>query len=196
MRSSSFRRGNLNRLGGFVNQSLDSLGLRHRILEYQLMSKWKQVVGPHIANATVTERVQDGVLFVCCKSSVWANECTFHKQRIIKELNKSAGRQIIKDIRFSSRGYRKALETLLAGQNPPKPKENLDLVEIDETEAKKAENVVSNCPSDELANKIKRAILTSKKLQQSKLKDGWKQCSTCNNLHNGKYNICDNCRTD
>lgn len=192
--SSGFRRGNFNRLGGLVNKSLDELGLRHKILEHQVIGKWKQVVGQGIAAATVAERVHEGILYVCCKSSAWANECTFHKQHIIKELNRAAGKKVITDIRFSSRGYKKALEAALASETISKPNDDIERVKIDPEAVNVAERVASTAPSEELAKRIQHAVLISKKLEQAKLKEGWRKCSTCNNLHNGKHDICDNCR--
>lgn len=194
MRNSGFRRGSFNRLGGLVNKSLDQLGLRHRILEYQVMGKWKQVVGPHIAAATVAERVQDGVLFVCCKSSAWANECTLHKQHIVKELNRAAGRKVITDIRFSSRGYRKALEASLAAQKPGVQKTDIEAVQLDPEASAVAERAAANAPSPELAKKIQHAVLTGKRLEKTRLEQGWRKCCTCNNLHPGKSDVCEDCK--
>lgn len=167
MRGSGFRRGSLSRLGGLVNKSLDELGVRHRILEHQAADKWKQVVGPHIATATVVERVHDGILFVCCKSSVWANECTFHKQHIITQLNRAAGKKVITDIRFSSRGFKRALELSLAQQATPAGKSDIESIELDSSELEMAEKLASVSPSEELAKKIQRAVLTSKRRAKS-----------------------------
>ncbi|MCX6343777.1 MAG: DUF721 domain-containing protein [Armatimonadetes bacterium] len=194
MRRSDFRRGNFNRLGGLVNRSLEEMGLRHKIMQYQAVIKWKQVVGTHIAAVTVAERIQEGILYVCCKSSAWANECTFHKQHIIKELNKAAGSKVVTDIRFSSRGFKKALEASLAANKPNIPKDDIEAVEIDLLASELAQKVASISPSEELAKRIAHAVLTSKKLEKSKLENGWRKCSMCNNLHDGKSDICDNCK--
>lgn len=196
MRSPGFRRGNFARLGGLVNKSLDQMGLRHRILEYQVMGKWKQVVGPHIAAATVAERVQDGILFICCKSSAWANECTLHKQHIITELNRAAGRKVITDIRFSSKGYKRALEAALASQRPAVPKDDIESVQLDPEASALADRAAANAPSPELAKRIQHAILTGKRMEKTRLSEGWRKCSTCNNLHRGKSEICDDCRAE
>lgn len=150
-----------------VNQSLDELGLRHKILEHQAVDKWKQVVGPHIAAATVVERVHDGTLFVCCKSSAWANECSFHKEHIIKELNRAAGKKVITDIRFSSRGFKRALEVSLAGQELSPAKGNIESIELDPSASEVAQKVASVSPSEELAKKIRHVILTSKRREKA-----------------------------
>lgn len=150
-----------------VNESLDQLGLRHKILEHQAVDKWKQVVGPHIAAATVVERVNDGMLFVCCKSSAWANECTFHKEHIIKELNRAVGKKVISDIRFSSRGFKRALEASLAKEKTTAAKNDIESIELDSSASKVAEEVASVSPSEELAKKIRHVVLTSKRREKA-----------------------------
>ena len=167
MSGSSFRRSGLSRLGGFVNNSLEDLGVRQKVVERQAMAKWKQIVGPHIAASSVPERIRDGTLFVCCKSSMWANELTFHTQRIMKELNKAAGKKIVTDIRFSSRGYKRALEESLKEERAPESK-GFEAVPVDESVTELAAKVASVSPSEELAKKIERAIITSKRREMQR----------------------------
>ena len=50
-------------------------------------------------------------MFVNCKSSVWAQELTLYRDRIMDELNKRAGAKVITDVRFSGRGLRKPGES-------------------------------------------------------------------------------------
>lgn len=192
MRRGSFRRGSMYRLGGLVNQSMDALGLQHKILQYQAVDKWASVVGSHIAAATVADGVREGVLFICCKSSAWCNELSLHKGDILKRLNAAVGKKVITDIRFSARGYRKAISQNKA-ENPYARIKGLDRVQIDEKEIEVAKQVASVSPSEELASRIQKAILTSKRLKELKIQEGWKQCPKCKELHNGKNELCDNC---
>ena len=52
--------------------------------------------------------VRDGILFVACRSSTWANELTLLKPEILKKLQSALGRKAVKDVRFSARGFKKA----------------------------------------------------------------------------------------
>lgn len=168
--SSSFRRSGLSRLGGLVNNSLEDLGVRQKVLERQVLGKWKQIVGPHIAASSVPESVREGILFVCCKSSMWANELTFHKLHIIKEFNKAAGKKIVTDIRFTSRGFKKAWEQSLKEERSPETK-GLESVPVDESVSELAAKLASVSPSEELAKKIEHAIITSKRREKVKMEN-------------------------
>jgi len=166
----AFRRGNLFRLGGLVKSTLDHLGLSRQLLERQALTKWAQVVGPHNAAASAPENIRDGVMFVACKNSMWANELSLHKERIIGRLNKALGGNVVKDIRFSARGFKRAKEAIakeaFAGES-----NSLEAIQLPESEAKKAREVASASPSAELAELIEKAVLTSKRRAELKKQD-------------------------
>lgn len=167
MSGETFRRGNLFRLGGLVKDTLDHLGLRRQVLERQALTKWAQVVGPHNAAASAPENIRDGVMFVACKNSMWANELSLHKQRILSRLNKALGGNVVKDIRFSARGFKRAKEAI-AKEASADESNSLEAVQLPESEAKKAREVASVSPSAELAERIERAVLTSKRRAELK----------------------------
>lgn len=194
MNRPSFRKMGLSRLGGIVNTSLENLGLQHKISEMKAVAKWKEVVGPQLAAVSMAERVRDGVMFVCCKSSTWSNELSFLKYDIIKRLNKALGKKnVITDIRFSAKGFRRAAEAVQKEERVIKAK-TLEAVQVDEEDSKIASELASKAPSEELAMRIQKAVITSKRMEQLKLKEGWKKCSKCSNLHKGASDLCDNCK--
>lgn len=192
-RRSGFRRGRLSRAGGLLNNSLDKLGLRHKILEHQAIAKWREVVGKHIAASTIPEKVRDGVMFVTCKSSVWSSELSFHKNDIIRKLNTAAGRNVITDIRFSARGFAQAAREARKEESP-KAEKSLEAIPVDDAQREAAAKVAAVCPAKELAEKVQRAVITSKRLVELKRQEGWKECPKCRGLHNGSGDICGNCR--
>lgn len=192
MRGSGFRRSNMNRLGGLVSSSLDNLGLRHKVLEHQALERWPQVVGPQIAASTVATSVRDGVIFVACKSSMWCNELTFHKTNIINKLNKSVGKPVIIDIRFSARGFRKAVES--RKEEASTKAKGLESVPVDEKDVETAERIAAASGSSELAERIRRAVLTSKRLEAVKRQEGWHECVKCRSLHKDAGDLCEDCR--
>ena len=191
MRNGSFRKSSTSRIGGFLKSTLRDLGVAEKLLEQKAMEKWTQTVGPQIAASSKAEEVHDGVLFVSCKSSMWSSELTLHKPDIIKKLNVAVGREVIKDIRFRARGFRKAEEA----QHDDGVTVRVDAIQLDEEETKAAAEAASVCESDELARKVRDAIMTSKRLNEAKLREGYKPCARCSELHNGKYDVCDSCRT-
>jgi len=192
MRRPSFRKGSMFRLGGLVNHTLDDLGLRHRVLEQQALSRWKEVVGAHIASSSSADRVRDGVLFVSCRSSMWANELALHKERIVKGLNKALGRNVISDIRFSARGFGPADKHASKEQTQPWAK-TLEAVELTDEQIQHARAMASASASPELAEKIEKALLTSKRLAEAKRQEGWKACSVCGAMHLGSGSTCPDC---
>lgn len=153
----SFRRSNISRVGGMLKDTLQGLGIQERVLEQKALAKWKEVVGSHIAASTTPEAVRDGILFVCCKSSMWSSELSLHKDDIVKRLNSAVGKTVVKDIRFSARGFRKAEAEEKQTARAPKPLMPEDVQAADE--------VASGVSSEELAEKIRQAILTSKQRQ-------------------------------
>lgn len=189
--SGSFRRSSVSRIGGFLKTTLQDLGVQERILEQQALAKWKETVGPQIAASTRAEAVREGTLFICCKSSMWSSELSLHKTDIVKKLNAAIGKPIIKDIRFSARGFRKAVEEAPQEERAPAQ----DSIPVDPEEAKAADEAASACESDDLGARVRKAILTSKRLREAKLQDGFKTCKKCGELHNGEHDVCDPCRT-
>lgn len=192
MSGPTFRRSGMFRLGGVVNQTLDDLGLRQRVLEQQALDKWKEVVGAHNARASSADRVMEGVLFVSCKSSVWANELALMKEQIIKRLNKALGKKVITGIRFSARGFKRA------GADAPKEpavngSKSLEAIRLADEDIEAARRLASGCPAPELAEKIERAVLTSKRLAELRISEGWKRCPKCSSVHKAKQDVCLRC---
>jgi hypothetical protein len=159
------RKGSMSNLGSAVATALDRLGLGNKLREQLVIVKWAEVVGERIAGVSRPDRISDGILWVACKSSVWANELTLHKEHIKTELNKTVQRRVVKDIRFSSRGYRKGQ----AGDNPEPHK----IVEVDDVSLTPDQEVIAaavadKAKDDKLAEAIKKAVLVSIRREQAK----------------------------
>jgi len=76
-------------------------GIERRLKEYEVMSKWAEVVGHRIADEAQPTGVERGKLFVRVESSAWRNELTFMKTDIITRLNRIVGTSVIHDIIFT-----------------------------------------------------------------------------------------------
>lgn len=170
MRRSSGRRAGLASLGSVLKRSLNSSGLRHNIAERQAVDKWGEVVGPQIAGVTTVETVRDGVLFVPCKNSMWASELSLHTQEILKKLEAIVGRRVITDIRFSARGFRKALEQQAGGAETDETVD-MDRIKLSKSEEAAAAAAASSTDADELAQRIRKAVLAGKRRERA-IKDG------------------------
>ncbi|HDK27057.1 MAG TPA: DUF721 domain-containing protein [Candidatus Atribacteria bacterium] len=71
-----------------------------KIKGYQVINCWEEVVGEEIAQNTQPIKIQDQILFLRVKSSVWANELNLRRGEIINKINLKAKEQIIFDLRF------------------------------------------------------------------------------------------------
>lgn len=61
---------------------------------------WKEAVGPRIAERAQPETLRNSVLVVSVSSSVWMQELSFLKQKIIDRLQQKLAPGMIKDVRF------------------------------------------------------------------------------------------------
>ncbi|MDH7602592.1 MAG: DUF721 domain-containing protein [Armatimonadota bacterium] len=162
MSEPDLRLGKFSHAGSVLAETLSKLGLRRRLKERELLLQWPAVVGSHIAASTRAERIADGVLLVKCKSSAWANELSLHKGEIIGRLNQVAGEALIKDIRFSVRGYHLDNEQPEEGEGATAD----EPAEIDKCDLECARRIASVCRDPELARAVERAVLTAKRYRK------------------------------
>ncbi|MCX6280670.1 MAG: DUF721 domain-containing protein [Bacteroidetes bacterium] len=86
-------------IGEVVKEILRRYRLEDHLDETKLIERWPAVCGPMIA-AHTSVRVTDNILFVKVDSAALRQELQFMKETLLTKLNKSAGRDLIKDIVF------------------------------------------------------------------------------------------------
>ena len=69
--------------------------------EQKVLNSWKEVVGPFIASHTIDISIKNHVLFIRVDSDALCNELSYSKSLLLKNLNDSAGREIITEIVLS-----------------------------------------------------------------------------------------------
>jgi hypothetical protein len=67
--------------------------------QFRIWDIWEGVVGPQIAGKTRPEALRNGVLVVSVTSSVWMQELSFMKQKILDRINQTLP-GTIREIRF------------------------------------------------------------------------------------------------
>jgi len=72
-----------------------------KIEENAVLKLWPKAVGRKIATQTQPDGLRGGTLFVKTTSSVWVQQLHFMKDEIRQKLNELAGKETIKEIRFS-----------------------------------------------------------------------------------------------
>lgn len=87
-----------------INTAVDNLVARivgkNAMKEYEAFKEWNAVVGEVLARNSVPVKVENGVLYVSVKNSVWRQELSMHKPQILKKYKERFGADIIKDIRL------------------------------------------------------------------------------------------------
>jgi predicted nucleic acid-binding Zn ribbon protein len=87
-------------LGDALDELVGKLGIKKKLLEYEAVLRWEEIVGEKIARATTATRISRGVLFVSVRTSAWRNELTMRKKEIMLKINSTLGQQVVLDIKF------------------------------------------------------------------------------------------------
>jgi hypothetical protein len=82
---------------GTMLRTMDSPPQRE---QFRVWDIWEEVVGPQIAGKTRPEALRNGVLVVSVTSSVWMQELSFMKQKILDRINQTLASRTIREIRF------------------------------------------------------------------------------------------------
>lgn len=68
--------------------------------EYDVVSRWKEVVGERISSVTECIRVENGILYVKVFSAAWRQEIVFLKKQILTQIKNTTNCTTITDIVF------------------------------------------------------------------------------------------------
>ncbi len=68
--------------------------------EYSVIYHWKEIVGEEIASISNCDVVENGILYVTVKSSVWRQEISFLKKDILQKIKTFVQCNSIYDIVF------------------------------------------------------------------------------------------------
>jgi predicted nucleic acid-binding Zn ribbon protein len=87
-------------LGIALKEFTTSLGIGKKLEQYEAVTRWEEIVGPRIAKETEPVKIEQGVLIVKVRTSVWRNELSMRKQEIKERINKAIGHEVLSDIKF------------------------------------------------------------------------------------------------
>jgi len=108
-------------LGDVLSSILKNRGWEAIIRERRVFGVWEEAVGGPIARNAQPDRIERGVLIGRVRSSSWALEMTYMKDRIITRLNEKLNRPLVTDMRFIQ-GTIDPPETRNAAPEQTKPK--------------------------------------------------------------------------
>lgn len=87
-------------IGKILGQVVRDLGLGKKLTEQRAVVEWPEVVGDRVAAHSRATRIDGGRLFVEVDSSVWAQELSLMKRRILREMNKRIGSDVVDTVHF------------------------------------------------------------------------------------------------
>lgn len=172
---------------------LNSLDTGGKIREGLAVVYWPRVVGEQVAAASRAEEVRDGVLMVRTKGAVWSQEISLMKHRLLPDLNRLCGRQVIKDIKFLATG-------LPADGGDPEPAgptpaeiEQVQLTAEDMASLDADLAAVEALPDAEARPRLAAILQRQHRLRRWRLDHGWVLCEGCKTLHVGPGPLCTVC---
>ena len=83
-----------------IDSMLRKFGIENAIAQNNALNIWNEIVGEKVAKHTEPSSVEHGVIIVKVSSPAWRQELFFQKNEIIKKLNNTIGKNVIRDIRF------------------------------------------------------------------------------------------------
>ena len=96
----SKRTNDSNDLSDILKQFVEENSLQKGLDKVNVEKAWTDLLGKGIANYTKKVSLRNDTLLVELTSSVVREELSYGKQKIIKMINESLGKEIVKDIIF------------------------------------------------------------------------------------------------
>lgn len=148
------------RIKRILKVTLRKLGLEKRIRECAILSFWDEAVGENIALHTKPLKVYNGKMTVMVESPSWTQELSFLKNRIMESLNKSIGREVVKDIYFKVGKVERPL--------PEEREERIDLesVKLDRKKIEKIREYIGKISDPDIKNILKNFLTKEAKYEQ------------------------------
>ncbi len=89
------------KVGEALAEMLQGTALGARIARAELLTQWDAAVGTQIAAVTIARSIaENGTLVVGVKTPGWLHELALMERSLIAKVNKQAGRDIVKKIRW------------------------------------------------------------------------------------------------
>lgn len=87
-------------IGDIIRHAIDNAGLTTTMAEHRACFLWPQIVGQGINRFTTRRFVQSGVMHVYLTSAPLRQELSFHASRLVEEINRAVGSNVITSIKF------------------------------------------------------------------------------------------------
>lgn len=88
-------------LGDVIKELLQQYNLEGKLKQARIIEAWPEVTGEMITRHTRDLYIKGRTLFVKLDSPALKNELSYSKSKIILELNKKVGEDVVKDLVFN-----------------------------------------------------------------------------------------------
>ncbi len=92
------KRRNDQTLGEALRHMIDSLGMREKLDEQEVLSGWDRVAGPMVARHTRSLSLRKGRLTVTVDSAPLRHELTYMRDDLRNALNERLGRAVVSEV--------------------------------------------------------------------------------------------------
>lgn len=150
-----------------LDEVLQGLGLARRVEEGKVSQVWEEAVGKKIAAHARPTKMQDGKLSVEVDNTTWVQQLTFLKKRIIDEINKQTGKEIVREITFKIGKVGRTLK-----KKPKEPGMELDRIKLNEQRLRQVEENVKHIRDPETKDVLRRFLTMEAKFIQAKATTG------------------------
>jgi len=87
-------------LGAAIGDLAKNLGIAGTLRQYDVLTRWPELVGEQVAKVSSPQRIDRGVLFVSVTTAPWRAELTLRRREILERIARAVGRGVVTDIRF------------------------------------------------------------------------------------------------
>lgn len=89
-------------VGEVLRNLLEETSLQQRMDELHAATLWGRLVGADLASRTRHPQVKSGVMTIGVPNASLRNELTMNRSRLLDIINSTIGKEIIKEIKFTS----------------------------------------------------------------------------------------------
>lgn len=89
-------------VGDVLRRAIEEENLTEKLLETRACALWPRVVGQYIAARSSKPAMRRGIMTVAVSAASLRNDLDMSRSSIIKIINSTLGRDVVRDIRFIS----------------------------------------------------------------------------------------------
>lgn len=172
------------RADGLLTSVLRRRRLLDRFSAARVLALWPEAVGPAVAADSHAESCQGGVLTVVAVDSVSSHQLQARSADIIAKLNRLAGQELVRRLRFrvGAVGPAKEAANKPLGLGVRVTDEDLEGFPLDEHEVEEIHRLVALIEVPEVRERVRRSLEVHYRADKALRARGWRPCTRCGAL--------------